>query len=352
MYWKRLSRLQQALAIAVLAVGIALLAFAGRTESTNASAPPSSSAAPAAPAAASAAPQLRFERWTHSSGMFSTDVPAGWQVDGALGDAPDQGQFRINIVSPDGRSHLSFGHNWLSFMEFQHGRYRPGGATIETLVLPAFLREQGVSESRVVYRGANRRISMPSEIGVPIPFDSGTIGFLMRRPDGGYSAGTAMGETLFIASPGTPGLWRLRLFAAAVAPADAQAQTDARAGMARMVEKLELSPQFFELWHRAFQQTQQQMRAYSQEMDRVFSGYLRSAARASSRATGRDTAEDWATMMRGGQYGEAEGTGDSYWITNERSSWWVNDQGVVHGNDTGAPPADNSNWRPIVPRGQ
>jgi hypothetical protein len=40
------------------------------------------------------------------------------------------------------------------------------------------------------------------------------------------------------------------------------------------------------------------------------------------------------------------------WITNERTSWWVNDRGIVHGNDTGAPPADHSNWRPIVPKGQ
>lgn len=348
MYWTRLSRLQQTIAIAVVAVSVALIAFAGRAESTAASAPASSSET----ASADVAPQIRFERWTHASGLFSTDVPAGWRVDGALGDAMDQGQFRITAVSPDGRSHLSFGHNWLSFMEFQYGPYRPGAATIETLVLPGFLREQGVTESRVVYRGANRRISMPSRIGVPIPFDAGTVGFLMRRPDGGYSAGTAMGETMFIASPGTPGLWRLRLFAAAVAPADARAQADARAGMTRMVEKLELSPEFHQLWNEGFTQTQQQMRTYSEQMDRVFSGYLRSAARSSSRSSGRDTAEDWATMMRGGQYGEAEGTGDSYWITNERSSWWVNDQGRVEGNDTGAPPADNSNWRPIVPRGQ
>lgn len=334
MYWKRLSRLQQALAIAVAAAGVALIGLAGRTESTEASA------------------QLRFERWTHSSGLFSTDVPAGWRIDGALGDAMDQGQFRINAVSPDGRSHLSFGHNWLSFMEFQYGPYRPGAATIESLVLPAFLQEQRASQSRVVYRSANRRISMPSQIGVPIPFDAGTIGFLMRRGDGGYSAGTAMGETMFIASPGTPGLWRLRLFAAAVAPADSASQAAARAAITRLVDGLELSPRFHQLWNEGFQQTQQQMRAYSEQMDRVFSGYLRSAARASSPASARDSAEDWATMMRGGQYGENEETGERYWISNERSSWWVNDQGVVHGNDTGAPPADNSNWRALVPRGQ
>lgn len=300
------------------------------------------------PAADATTSQLRFVRWSHPSGLFGTDVPVGWRVDGALGDARELGQFRINATSPDGASHISFGHNWVSFMEFQHGPYKPGAATIEALLLPGFLKEQGVVASRVVYRSANRRLSMPSEIGVPIPFDRGTLGFLLRRRDGAFLSGTAMGETMYIASPGTPGLWRLRLLAAAVAPADAQAQADARAAISRVVDRLELSPQFFELWSRAFQQTQQQMREYSAQMDRVFSGYLRSAARSAS----RDTSEDWATMMRGGQYGENAETGDRYWISNDRSHWWVNDRGTVVGSDTGTPPAANENWKPLAPRGQ
>ena len=338
MYWTRMSPLQRGVAAVAGLAGVVILAVSGGTDALSDS--------------AGLGPQLRFTRWTHPSGLFSTDVPEGWRVDGALGDAMDLGQFRVNADSPDGRSHVSFAHNWLSFMEFQYGPYRPGAATIESLVLPGFLQQQRVSESRVVYRSANRRISMPSQIGVPIPFDAGTVGFLMRRGDGGYSAGTAMGETMFIASPGTPGLWRLRLFAAAVAPADAPSQAAARAAATRLADGLELSPQFHQLWNEGFQQTQQQMRAYSQQMDRVFSGYLRSAARSSSRSSGRDTAEDWATMMRGGQYAEDESTGERYWVTNERESWWVNDRGAVVGSDTGAPPAVNENWKPLVPRGQ
>ena len=338
MYWTRMSPLQRGVAAVVGLAGVVILAVNGGTDALSGS--------------ADLEPQLRFTRWTHPSGLFSTDVPEGWRIDGALGDAMDQGQFRINADSPDGRSHISFAHNWLSFMEFQYGPYRPGAATIESLVLPGFLQQQRVSQSRVVYRSANRRISMPSQIGVPIPFDAGTVGFLMQRADGGYSAGTAMGETMFIASPGTPGLWRLRLFAAAVAPADAASQAAARAAATRLVEGLELSPQFHQLWNEGFQQTQAQMREYSAQMDRVFSQYLRSAARSSSRSRGRDTAEDWATMMRGGQYGEDETTGERYWVTNDHDSWWVNDQGRVVGNSTGAPPADNSNWRPVVPKGQ
>lgn len=349
MYWTRMSPRRRRMTLLVGLAGVAMLAVAGYVAAPDGgrAEEPRASVGSDAPR-----PQVRFTRWTHPSGLFSAEVPQGWRVEGALGDAMDQGQFRINVDSPDGRSHLSFAHNWLSFMEFQYGPYRPGAATIESIVLPGFLQEQRAAESRVVYRGANRRTSMPSEIGVAMPFDSGTIGFLMRRSDGGYSAGTAMGETMYIASPGTPGLWRLRLFAAAIAPADSQAQADARAGIARMVETLDLSPQFMELWTRAFQQTQAQMREYSRQMDRVFSEYLRSAARSSSRAGGRDTADDWATMMRGGQYAEDESTGERYWVSHERGSWWVNDRGTVVGSDTGAPPAVNENWKPLVPRGQ
>lgn len=339
MYWKRLSRLQLGV-VAVIGLGaLVCSALGGGTAVLSGS--------------AEREPQVRFTRWTHPSGLFSTDVPRGWRIDGALGDAQDLGQFRITADSPDGRSHVTFAHNWLSFMEFQYGRYRPGASTIETIVLPGFLQAQRIAQSRVVYRGPNRRVSMPTETGMPIPFDAGTIGFLMRRPDGGYSAGTATGETMYIPMSGAPGLWRLRLFAAAIAPADAEAQADARAAMARMVAGLELSPQFFELWNRAFAQTQAQMREYSAQMDRVFSQYLSSVARSSSgSSSGRDGAEDWATMMRGGQYGENEATGDSYWITNEHDSWWVNDRGRVVGSDTGEPPTTGDNWKPLVPRGQ
>ncbi|HEX6322306.1 MAG TPA: hypothetical protein VFZ36_01170, partial [Vicinamibacterales bacterium] len=276
MYWTRLSPVQRGIAVAVAAAGLVIAGVAGMRDA------PEAGDGAAAREAAAPSSGLRFVRWSHPSGLFSTDVPEGWTIDGAVGDAMELGQFRVNADSPDRRSHVSFAHNWLSFMEFQYGRYRPGAATVETLVLPAFLQEQRAAASRVVFRGANRSVSMPSEIGVPIPFDTGTVAFLLQRPDGGFSAGTAMGETMFIASPGTPGLWRLRVFAAAVAPADSQAQADARAAVTRMVDRLELSPQFLELWNRAFQQTQRQMREYGAEMDRVFSNYLASAARSAS----------------------------------------------------------------------
>lgn len=357
MYWNRLSTSQRRLTLAVGAVGLIIMGLVGYSVSSGDTTAPGAAAAndpggngqvvPGAPAAA----QLRFTRWSHPSGLFSAEVPEGWTVDGALGDAMDQGQFRINATSRDGRSLISLGHNWVSYMEFQYGPYQPGAATIERLLLPDFLRQQGYTASKVVYRTRNKRVSMPSEIGVPIPFDSGTLGLLLTGRDGSFSAGTAMGETVYIQSPGTPGLWRLRLFATAIAPASAQAQADARAALERATGSLDLSPQFFALWNQAFAHTQQQMREYSRQMDRVFSRYLQSAARSSARG-GRDGGEDWATMMRGGQYAENTETGEHYWVTNDKKDWWVSDNGTVVGNDTGAPPAVNENWRPLVMRGQ
>ncbi|MGE0864916.1 MAG: hypothetical protein AB7P34_13540 [Vicinamibacterales bacterium] len=355
MYWQRLTPSQRRLTLGVAAAGIAIIGVAGYLAPANDGATAVEAAAAAAPAegqrAAPAASRLRFTRWQHPSGLFSAEVPEGWVVDGAIGDATEQGPFRLNATSQDGRSVISLGHNWVSYMEFQYGPYQPGAATIERFLLPDFIRQQGYTASRIVYRTPNRRVSMPSEIGVPIPFDSGTIGFLLSARDGGYAAGTAMGETMYIQSPGTPGLWRLRLFATAVAPATAPAQADARAALDRAAGTLDLSPQFFALWNQAFAHTQQQMRDYSRQMDQVFSRYLQSASRSTSGGR-RDSAEDWAGMMRGGQYAENTETGERYWVTNDSANWWVSDSGTVVGNNTGAPPAVNENWRPLVMRGQ
>jgi hypothetical protein len=340
MYWSRLTKSQRVVALAVASGGLVIAWAAGYSTTRGAAATTDAQST-----------QPRFVRWSHPSGLFSTDVPEKWVVDGALGDAMDQGQFRINATSPDGRSLISLGHNWVSYPEFQYGPYLPGAATIERLLLPDFLKQQRYTASKIVYRTRNKRVSMQTEIGLPIPFDSGTLGFLLTRSDGSYAIGTAMGETMYIQSPGTPGLWRLRLFATAIAPAASGPQADARAALERATSRLELSPQFFALWNQAFAHTQQQMREYSRQMDRVFSRYLQSAAR-SAKPGSRDSAEDWATMMRGGQYGENEETGERYWVTNDNKDWWVRDDGTVVGNNTGAPPAVNENWRPLVMRGQ
>ncbi len=215
----------------------------------------------------------------------------------------------------------------------------------------SFLQEQPAYAGGIVtYRSANSRVAFPDPFtGIAIPFDSGTIGFLLQRSDGGFGAGTAHGETLYITSPGTPGLWRLRIFAAALGPADAGSQATVRDILDHVVSTLELSAEFFQLWNQAHDHTVQQMRQYSATMDRVFSRYLESAGRSTSR-NGDDPLEGWAAMMRGGEYAEDETTGEQYWVGNDRDYWWVNDQGTVVGNDTGAVPTNSGNWRGLLRR--
>lgn len=302
--------------------------------------------------AKAAEPGLHFVQWKHPSGLMSAEVPAGWKIDGAIGPALDLGQFKIQGFSPDGRCLFSVGHNWLSFMEFLHGQYRPGRATTEDIVLPQFLKQhRGYTGVRIVYRSRNQRVIVWDPITrMGIPFDRGTLGFLLERRDGSFSAGTAFAETMYISSPGTPGLWRLRLFMAAVGPADRHSQRKMRTVLERVAGSLALSKRFFVLWHQANARTMQQMRAYSSQMKRVFDHYLTSAGRSSSKS-GRDPLAGWATMMRGGQYAEDKATGDQYWISNERDYWFVNDRGDVVGNDTGEVPTNGGNWRPLRPIG-
>ncbi len=306
----------------------------------------------AARSAEAAESNLKFVRWEHPSGLLSIDVPAGWRIEGEIGTATDLGQFKIQGYSPDGRSLFSLAHNWLSFMEFQYGPYRPGHGTIEAFVLPEFLkREGGYAASRVVYRSRIQRVIVRNRYtGLPTPFDAGVLGFLLQRNDGGFSAGTAFAETTYIASPGTPGLWRLRVFTAAIAPAEDGAQQDIRTVLDRAVRSLKLSKEFFALWHQAHDRTVKQMRAYSAQMDRVFSRYLASVGRSSSR-NGRDPLDGWAVMMRGGQYAVDETTGEQYWISNQWKYWFVNDRGELVGNDTGEVPTNGGNWRPVYPVG-
>lgn len=340
----------------VLAVGVALgaLALLGRWLDAPAdpmNGDPAGTIAAAGNPAGGRASQPRFVSWSHPTGLFGTEVPAGWRVDGQLGDAMDQGQFKIEATSPDGRSFVTLGHNWLSFMEFQYGPYRPGHQTVEAFILPGFVQSQSAYVgARVVYRSGLQRISMPNPYtGMTIPFDSGTLGFLLQRGDGGLSAGTAYGETMYIAVPGTPGLWRMRVFAAAIAPADEASQAAVRAALERLFGSLQLSDQFFELWNQAFQHTSEQMRSYSRQMDRVFSRYLRSAG---SSISGKDPLEGWASMMRGGEYAEDDATGEQYWVGNDQDYWYVNPAGDVVGNSTGDVPSYSGDWRVLRRIGQ
>jgi hypothetical protein len=298
-----------------------------------------------APNPGPAAAPPRFVRWTHPQGLFSAEVPAGWRVEGMVApEGLDKGAFLIQASAPDDRAMVSFAHNWLFFMEYQYGRYRPGSETVETLVLPSVPRNWPVvSELRVTYRGPNAQavVTNPAT-GLPLRMDAGTLGLLARTARGEVLAGTAMGETLYMPVPGTPGLWSLRIFSGGIAPADEGAQAEMREIQERLVASLELAPGFVEAWSQAHRQTTERMRRYSADMDRVFSRYLASTARSTS--SRKDPLEGWAEMMRGGHYEDDERTGEQHWVGNNHTSWWKNQQGEIVGNDTGQAPVGPDAW--------
>lgn len=312
----------------------------GRTDDPGASMQPASG--PEEPPMA----ELSFVPWTDAQGFISTEVPAGWTVEGGLGPAGlTDGQFTITVRSPDGRTEIVFGHNIIVFMEAGFGPYMPGAETIERIILPDYVKRNGVQGVRVTYRSANTHLDWPTALG-DIPLDTGTIGFLYVDSAARTQYGTATTQTIYMASPGTPGAWRPRLFAAAMAPADAGSQALAKQAIDRLVERLQLSDQFVELWNEGFAQTQQVVRAYSEQMSRIFHGS------SSAAGAGGDSADDWASYMRGGEYATNPDTGESYWVSNDYEYNYVNSQGTVAGNNTGSAPTDDDNWtRLTTPQG-
>lgn len=288
-----------------------------------------------------------FVRWREPQGLFSAEVPRGWRIEGRIDpQGLDKGAFMIQGFSPDGRAMFAFAHNWQWFMEYQYGRYRPGTATVETLVLPqlpANLAHMGVRDVRVTYRGPNKTFHLPNPLtGMSLRADQGTVGLLASTARGEVLAGSIMAETLHVPMGGTPGLWSLRLFCGGIAPAGAREQAAIRAIQLRVVETLQLSPEFRRIWSDAHRHTTRRMREYSRDMDRVFERYLASARR-SSNSRG-DPMEAWAEMMREGHYERDERTGEQHWVGNNHQYWWKNDRGDIVGNSTGSPPADHHNW--------
>jgi hypothetical protein len=129
--------------LGLLALVVAFALYGIWEESRNAAPEPPGQAAVDVPAEATgglaklfgvgdgaAAARVDFTRWTHPQGLFSAEVPAGWRIEGQV--APqglDKGAFMLQGFAPDGRAMFSFAHNWLWFMEYQYGPYRPGHAT-------------------------------------------------------------------------------------------------------------------------------------------------------------------------------------------------------------------------------
>jgi len=303
------------------------------------------------PAGRGAERPIRFVRWRHPQGLFSAEVPAGWRIEGQVDpQGLDKGAFRLQGYSPDGRAMFSFAHNWLWFMEFQYGPYQPGSATVERQVVPnlaANLPQMGLTDIRVTYRSGNRSQSLPNPAtGMALRGDQGTLGLLATNGRGEVLAGTLMGETLYIPVPGSPGLWSLRLFAGGLGPANSADQAALRAIQSRLVDTLELSPEFMQAWSQAHQHTTALMRDYSRDMDRVFERYL-SSTRRSTASADKDPMAGWAEMMREGHYEQDERTGEQHWVGNNHPYWWKNDRGDIVGNSTGQPPANGDNWHDL-----
>lgn len=301
--------------------------------------------------AARAAESLRFVRWEHPQQLFSAQVPQGWYVEGQIDpQGLDKGAFMIRGFAPDGRAMFTFAHNWLWFMEYQYGPYRPGTATLESLVVPGLaqnLPRLNLSQIRVAYVSPNRSFQVTNpDTGMPLRGDQGSLGLLARNGAGEILAGSLLGETLYIPMPGTPGLWSLRIFSGGIAPNTPTDQAAIQAIQQRLADSLELSPEFRRIWGDAHQRTVESMRVYSQDMDRAFGGYLASLRRESA-SPGQSPEEKWAEMMRGGHYENDDRTGERHWVGNDYQYWWKNDQGHLTGNNTGQPPADHGNWYPI-----
>jgi hypothetical protein len=321
------------------AMGLGLVTLAESWSSTIGGVPDTAGAA-------SLASDLVPVSWSSPDGLLGTVAPAGWRVSGGPGPATDLGQFRIEATSPDGASFFTIAHNWLSFPELQFGPYRPGAETVEHMVLPAFLQRQSLFRgSRVTYRDRPRRQLRPTDLGISIPFDTGTIGFLLASDDGRFAAGTAIGETTYIASPRAPGLWRLRLFAAAYGPADPASQATLAHAVVTAYDRLSLEPEFFQSWAQAASQTSWQMREHGARMNRLFTHYLTAAGR-SAAPDRKDTTAGWASMMHEGDYVEQVDTGEEYWVPNDRDYWWINNRGDVVGTDTDSQPSGND-WTPL-----
>ncbi len=301
---------------------------------------------------AASRPHIRYVRWSDPQGLFSAEVPRGWRVEGQVNpQGLDKGAFMIQGFSPDGRSMFSFAHNWLWFMEYQYGPYRPGAATLESFVVPKLpenVPQMRLRDVRIVYRGADRHSQLTNPTtGMALRADQGTLGLLAMRAGGEVLAGTLTGETLYIPTPGSPGLWGLRIFSGGIAPATSGDQAGIQEIQMHLVQTLKLSQEFRQAWANAHRHTMENMRQYSRDMGRVFDSYLASAGR-SNAGNRKDPMEGWAEMMREGHYEHNEETGEEYWVGNNDRYWWTDDRGDVVGNNTGAPPANDENWHVLT----
>jgi hypothetical protein len=289
-------------------------------------------------------------------GVISCEIPEGWTASLHLGDT-SMGGFFIQVNDPNLRFEIRMAHNWAMLSDQQVGGYFPGNQSFERLLLPAYAQEiQPYQVEGVLARSQNRRINFATPeataMGMQMPLDSGTLTFAVRHPRGERLIGQSYTETLRITEMPdmttgiTWGMYTIRICTITVAPATEAAQRLAQRALEQMAGTLVLSGAYQQAWAQGFSANQAIISDYSSSMDQIITQGWAERSRSQE-----DSAEQWAIYMRGGQWGQDPSTGESHWITNDHTSWFVDGHGNVVGSDTGAVPADGGNWRPLTPVG-
>ena len=277
---------------------------------------------------------LNFTTWTDSSGVMKAKVPEGWTVDGGPGAAVNLGQWKLNIFSPDGKSFISSGHNWNSFMEFNSGPYQPGISTVEKFIIPNFMKTNPQYVSyKTLYRSANNR----NVYNGTVPVDAGQGIYLFEDRQGKHYLCQAYGQTIYINAVASPGLWRLNYFSCIFAPVDSQSQMDIAKAYEQMMGSLELHPNFFTTWKQTAQMQQRAMNQYMETVNSGFSDYLNSVRNNDNSAVFKN----WSEMMRGTKTMSNPQTGDSYLVPNSANRAYVTPRGEIFTDQNPPPPSSD-----------
>ncbi|MBN1477158.1 hypothetical protein JXA47_10425 [Candidatus Sumerlaeota bacterium] len=289
-------------------------------------------------------------------GVMSCEIPQGWTASLHLGDT-SMGGFFIRVNDPNLRFEIRVAHNWVMLNDQQVGGYFPGNQIFERYLLPAYAQEiQPYQVEGVLARSQNRRTNFAppdaAAMGIQMPLDSGTLSFAVRHPHGERLIGQSYTETLRIyempdmTTGITWGMYTVRICTITVAPATEAAQRLAQRALEQMAGTLVLSGAYQQAWAQGFAANQAIVSDYSSSMDQIISQGWADRSRSQD-----EMAEQWAIYMRGGQWGQDPTTGETHWITNDHTSWFVDGHGNVVGSDSGAAPNDGRSWRPLSPIG-
>lgn len=293
----------------------------------------------------------KFTKWEDPDRLFKAEVPEGWQITATVDpNNIAMGAFLIQGFSPDKKSMFTFAHNWSCFYEYYYGNYRPGTATLESIVLPSLpgtVPQFQIEGVMATYRSANSASILPNPYtGIGMRTDQGTVGFCGVTRSGEPVYGSLSAETMFVPVSGSPGYWCLRLFMGEMS-IEGVSKTKNLEIINRFVSTFEPSAQFLEAWKSGMANSVTSMRQYSEQVGRITDKYIRSKSSGSSR---NSIFDDYSEMTRGGHYRTNSATGDSYYVKNDYDYHWVEPNGTIHSNNTGTPPVGIVGLSPLLRR--